>query len=388
MVLAFAAACEDPSNVGLGLLDEQGGEPVRISVDLQIVEGDEFDEVTGATRTSSGFVQGVSDVLAGQVTDPLFGCLVTTAFLDVTIPSSAAAFRDNALDSISLNITPSSSFGDTTATLTMSIYELLDEFEGRGLKSDTLISAGTLIGTVDFVPTDSLVAFDFPQQWVDDHDSILRDEDYQDQFHGFRIEVSDGAIIGLNASASDLVLTSSGGDAEAAITQIVTHIEDCGEVTPPSVEEFYIQDGRGNGIKVPISIVQDSLPGISIARANLSFSSNKQAEDSNLPPNFVRPMMTELRLYGIEDDGDEVFLRSAQRDSLGSYSFTSFSIDPGSETFLKSLKNMVLGSPRFEYYLVKPGDVVNTLSSVSLYTSNASDEALKPQLILTVLEDL
>ena len=387
LVTVMALGCEDPSNVGLGLLDEQGGEPVRLDIDIFANEVAEFDEVTGATRTTSGFILGVSDVLAGRVEDPLYGCLNTTAYFDITIPASAEAFRDNPLESVSLNILPNSIYGDTTATLTLSVSELIDEFEGSGLKSDTLISSGAVIGTVDFVPTDSVVVFNFPQTWVDEHDADLRNEDYADLFHGLKVEISDGAIVGLNAANSQLIIRSADGSADAAITEIVTNIERCGD-SSPSAGEIFIQDGRGNGFEVPIVLQPDSLPGIAIGRAALSLFSNTEAEANNLPANFRRPVMTELRLYGVEEDGDEVFLRSAIRDTLGTYLFTSFSVDPNSETFLRSLQDQILGDTRFDHYLIKPDQAVNTLSSVSIFSSEASDPEKRPKLILTVLEDL
>jgi len=385
--MVLAIGCEDPSNVGLGLLDEQGGEPVRLDIDIFANEIAEFEEVTGNTRTTSGFILGVSNVLAGRVEDPLYGCLNTTAYFDISIPSSAEAFRDNALDSISLNILPNSIYGDTTATLTMSVSELIDEFEGSGLKSDTLVSSGAVIGTVDFVPTDSVVVFDFPQDWVDSKDSDLRDEDYADLFHGLKVEISDGAIVGLNAANSQFIVRSADGDAEASFLEILTNIERCGDPVP-AAGEVYIQDGRGSGFQIPIELETDSLPGIAVGRAALSLFSNVTAEENNLPPNFTRPIMSELRLYGVEDDGEEIFLRSALRDSTGTYLFTSFSVDPNSETFLRSLQDQILGDNRFSHYLVKPDAAINTLSSAAIFSSEASDPEKRPKLILTVLEDL
>ena len=179
------AACEDPSNVGVGLVGEGGGEPVVERVELAEFEDVEGTDVTGGTQL----------VLAGRVNDPLLGTLSATGHLDFDAVGGAdvAGFRDTTLASATLQLVPNYAYGDTTTEVTLQLSSVPDEFNAAGATADTTLPAGEPIATFRFAPTDTLVSVPLPEAWIAANDTTLRSTRATSIFHGFQIAPAPGS---------------------------------------------------------------------------------------------------------------------------------------------------------------------------------------------------
>ncbi|MFQ5572124.1 MAG: hypothetical protein ACE5G0_20800, partial [Rhodothermales bacterium] len=189
LLLSFAA-CDDPSGVGVGLIEE-GGEPV-----VRALSPTFFDETPMNDITGQNILSGVgSRVLTGQVNDPMFGDITATGYVDFL--STFDTTGSPTILGAALRLIPNYAYGDTTNAVTLNLTDLIEIWSPDGARADTTLPTGSFVTSFSFTPSDTLVDVPLPEPWVTDRDTTLSSAFFAENFHGFALEtVSGNAVVG------------------------------------------------------------------------------------------------------------------------------------------------------------------------------------------------
>ena len=306
LFLLTCAACEDPSNVGLGLIGE-GGEPVLERVDATRLDTTARRDVTGNTQR----------LLAGTVADPLLGTITAEGFLDVLNVSgdNVASFRDTMLTSATLQLVPDYVYGDTTREVTLTLFEMPEEFNATSAFGDTTLTAGEAITTFSFRPTDSLVTVPLPETWIAENDTTLRSTSVASGFHGFKLASVPGsgsAVVGFDrsetvleaiAGADTVFFGQSSGNTVGF--KSLTSLSREGEPTLLT-DRTVLQDGVGPGVRLDFrdNLEDSDLLGEALNRAEVVVYADLLTLQQNTPAGFVRPPIEPVELVGVDEDGN------------------------------------------------------------------------------------
>src|SRR5690606_12069496 len=112
---AWLSACQDPSGVGLDLIDEEGTGPNVVVVAADSVGAGSEEDITGGFATSAPFQ---TRLLVGAARDPLLGDVRADAYFDF-IPSTTVPedFFDDPIVGAELRLFRDYVYGDSTAAL-------------------------------------------------------------------------------------------------------------------------------------------------------------------------------------------------------------------------------------------------------------------------------
>lgn len=360
LLLTFAA-CDDTSNVGLGLVGEQGQPEVR-QLNITEFEPQTFEDITSA----------VQRVLTGEVDDPLTGLVSAEGFVDFT--GRFGNREDSTITEVILRLVPDYIYGDTTAMVTLQLRDVLEEWSDSGLEADTSFATADMVVTeVSFLPTDSVVVIPLPEAWVIANDTTLKSSTFAASLHGFSLRATESnAVVGFDALESRLQVLTPTDTVAFALSETFSHL-----VRP---EPFVAPEGR--------LLLQD---GISpTVRLNFDLSGNEQtpvngvrltiaadiALSQNTPPNFVRPLLRQVQLARVAEDGSGFVLGDSFLDDDGSFRFES-------TTFRSVLQQTLLGETLFDHFEVRFDIEDNTINSLFIYGADA-DENVAPNAFITV----
>lgn len=297
------SACDDPSNVGLGLVGGEGGEPelVRLpAAPFTVTES--VREIGGATTL----------VLAGRVADPLLGTQQATAYVDFGDPArfgqgDLTRFRSSTVREVYLQMPRRYLYGDTTSAVAYALRSLTGEFNQIGTRTDTTITPGAQITSFTYALPDSLVRVPLPSTWVAANDTTLRSSVFPASFNGFQIAATSGnAIVGFTPGTIRMFAVSAQDTVVYTANKTVTTTE---RLSAPALPPDYVlvQDGYPHARRVELSIGQIGVspPGLSRLALELEVDTTliRQA-----PPNFVRPRLSTLEFIGFDDEGEIVIV--------------------------------------------------------------------------------
>lgn len=364
-IMCTLMACEDPTNVGLGLVGDDSGQPLTEALPL-----DAF-----APADEVGIVDNLGQVLAGRVDDPSFGTTNATAYFDVrTNTSQTIEYRNGPVERAILELETSYVYGDTLSELTFALHEVLDEFTGFQSTEDSIPTVGPELLQFSMMPTDEVVAIDLPDSWVDQYDADLRTPDFGQAFAGFQLRHVEGnAVVGFhNVITQETRIRSIVGEdtvnfvAEKSITTLAREAE----ATLP-VDRIGIQDGIGP--KISFNFAIDSLQGVSLNRAAIRLQTDDEALET--PTNFFRPAIENLALHGVLNDSSSALLAIGSLNDDGAYNFVS-------ETFHAVLQQFLLGGTPYERYEIRFASTsANTIDAVVLHNNESADGT--PQIYIT-----
>lgn len=321
------AACEDPSGVGLSVLDPDENDPRAQVLTASETALAPLADPTGEFATSQTFLD--FRALAGSVADPLFGTATAAAYLDV-LPSGSISdeFRERAIDEVNLRLVRSYVYGDTAATTTLDLRQIEEEWSATSALADTTFPVmDEVITSFEVAASDSLVVVPLPEDWIEANDTTLRDESFSTLFHGFRLSAPDAsasAVYGFSGRSELELISGSGEDRDTVIYVASELFSNVVHEAPPSfpAELLPVQDGISTGLGV--EFVFDALGTPALNTASLRLNADTVATRSDLPTGFVRPLARELALYGTFDDGDPILLATADLDEeTATYSFRS-----------------------------------------------------------------
>lgn len=371
-------ACEDAANVGSDLIGAQGGQPV-------------IEDITVSEFRSIPLVRPdnlAPRVLAGSVEDPLLGRYAVQGYFDVT-PVMSDEFRSGTLESAELRLPLTYVYGDTTGEVTLALREITESWEADGLPTDTSFGVGPVLLEFAFDATDTAdVVVELPESWVTENDEIVRGGDFGDLFHGFRLDPVDGnAVVGFGPADAHLVMTTSGGTSTSPMGRSYPHVTlSDGETLPP--DRLLMQAGAGPALAFSLDI-DETLPASAVNRAVVTLQTDTAAV-AETPPDFVRPTLRTLDLFGVASGEEGDLLARATIDEEGWFSFES-------RALAQALQDRLMDRPTYEGFEIRipnpntpPLDgsalyYYTSLNPVIFFDSGAADKAPTASLTLTPL---
>ncbi len=115
LLLLLATGCDDPSAVGIGLIDEEGL-PVTVRLPADSV-------LTASQKDRTG---NTARVLAGRVADPLVGTLSATGYVDFVM--SGTALVDTTIVGVRLELPRDYVYGDTLGSVTLALHDMTEDW--------------------------------------------------------------------------------------------------------------------------------------------------------------------------------------------------------------------------------------------------------------------
>ncbi len=372
LIFFFTACGDDPSNVGIGLVGDQSGEPAVVTLNPATMGEESAKDVTG----------NASRVLAGRVNDPLLGIITTTAYVDFQMAGGLTeAFRAGPTTSAELRFRRDYVYGDTTSAVVLRLNDMPSEWNSDLASADTVLQGGATVAEWRFTlsAADTLVTLELPASWVNAFDATLRSTTFNADFHGFQLEaVSESAVTGFQVERSALRVIAGSDTADFKINKSISGITRSGQAELPP-DRTLIQDGVGSVASIDFAF-SDSLWALN--RAVFQFTADTLTFEQNTPVNFYRPVLNELRLIGVTDEGLPVFTSAgnpvidiaARLDQQGRFIFSS-------RDLAQVVQRMVTGTIPVDRFQIRM-PAANTITPAILFNTNAQDYA--PKAILTV----
>lgn len=353
-------ACEDPTSVGIDIIGDRGGEPVVREVEPSVFAAAAVPEVTGNNERS----------LLGYVADPVLGTIRSNAYLDFAPPGSATDFRAGTVDFASLELRRTYVFGDTLGDVTVSLYDIAEDWSAQGATQDTSFARGDHIATYTFSAADSLVQLELPEDWVARNDTTLRSSTFSTVFHGFYIEGESGeAVIGFSSSGTQMRAAAGADSVVFALARNLTTVETQGDVPE---ERILVQGASGRALEAEFD-VQELRDLYALNRAVIRLREDSLLSESALPPDYVRPRARQLNLFVRLPDGNLLLADSATRTEDGEFVFRSTEFQVLLDQFLR-------GNQDIDGFVFRVPTSPNSLDHVFI----RADEAASPRLTLTL----
>lgn len=227
----FLFACNDPSDVGSELLDQDGIDVIfvdTITMNVKTVAGEDSLRTNGVGRVSQ-------DLFLGEIRDDYYGFKKFDSYMQVSIASVPPAFYDYdnnsfaTLDSIVLlvNMNDGLFYGDTLAKHNVQVFQIDQEFDdSEELYTTDELSAMVPISTVqEVVPSfdNYEVIFDgdttitgpslrvkldnsFGEMIINDTTSVKTDSTFRDFFKGLKLvsETDKTSVLPIDARVKSL----------------------------------------------------------------------------------------------------------------------------------------------------------------------------------------
>ena len=374
---ALLVACDDPANVGGDLLGAAGGDPFNAVEPLSSLRAAELKQpATSPPR-----------VLTGMVQDPVLGQYEVQGYLDITAVTSED-FRAGTVEAVELRLRRTYVYGDSTSELRAVLRDIGEDWDLDDIPTGTSFATGPIITEFTFLATDTLVIVPLPDSWVSEHDSMLRDPDVGNLFHGFRIDPVEGnAVVGFGPTGSTLFATTGADSLFYPVGKAYPFVERSASADIPG-NRFLMQAGIGPNpefsLSVPGDIYTSDVP-FSINRATFTLWADTLTFRQNTPVHFERPLLRTLDLYS-RFPGDSVYARAAQStmDDQGRFVFESRALAHIIQESITETENLVfeirmpdsrnlstlLPSDQAGYYYYH-----NSLNPMLFYDADAGDQA-------------
>lgn len=381
LAVFLVAGCEDPSNVGLGLVGDGDSEPVRYFLAGADLPSERNAIVTGGINAGVGF-SGATRFLTGVADDPIFGLLEATGYFDFATPLAIGNnFRDGTPTAVSLHFLGDGyAYGDTVSTTVLTVSETLDAWTAFGTTSDTTLATGDAITSVDYIHSSGELVISLPKEWIDENADVLLDLNFTDLFNGFAISASGAAAIsGFLGLPSFMRVTTTTGSVDFPMSKLLTTLVKSNAPTIPGRSQ--VQDGYGDGAVLDFDFEVDSIAGSAISRTVIKVRADLSIFDSP-PPDFVRPVPTSLSLIGIRPDGSRVLLQSSSIPAEGPVRFVSTTANPGENTMVRSVQLAVVGESQFEKYAITVVESQASIGAALVYNASADEDV--PEAVVTL----
>lgn len=377
--ILFLAGCDDPSNVGLGALDDVANPPQRLQIEPIDTKIDQsFNDVTGGT---SGEVSG--PFLFGHVQErgPLAGIsFQSRAFIDFLGTNGASSeFRDGPITYVELRLFREYTYGDTNSTVNIELYDVPEEWSSSNAPYDSTFTVGSRILEQSFDSvTDSIYSIPLPSSWYSSRSSDLRATatTFNDGIHGFQLRADAAeAILGMDETRSTLRVVSGQDTVDYFIGSTRFHSEITRTGTPPSVNNLEtLFDNTGDAMELQFEFVDPILQNAALSRSRLVVLADTLtlADEGT----FVRPQGEQLSLYGETAAGQQVALATAFRDDDSNFVFSG-------QVLTLFLQDELVGTTDFVRYFVAPART--GANSLNIYLLAGKASIPKPSLTLTLI---
>lgn len=361
-------ACDDPTSVGVDLVDEQTGRPIVIERPSTQLDAADADDLTGNSER----------VLAGRVEDPMLGTLISVGYVDFAgISGLSSEFGTGTISSVTLNLLRDYVYGDTTATVTMRLSDMTEDWDPQGGRADTSLTAGTSILEFSFLATDTLISVSLPQAWIDANAETLQSSTFSIDFNGFELSyVSGNAVTGFLRAGSSLEVVVGTESADFPVSETLSAQTRVGTPDVPS-DHVLIQDGLGPGLLFDFDY--SDLENSALNRVAFRFRADVTASLDNRPPHFVRPLLNELELFRLNDDDEFFLVDRADLDGDGRFVFDS-------GTLRQNLQQIFLDEDTPDRFVLGFRTRAATLNAVLLNGLSATETAPAAQLTLILAD--
>lgn len=337
LVTVLATGCsDDPSNVGIGLVDAQAGDALVEVYGAVAFAADGPADITGGDITA-----GATRALAGRVDDPLIGPFTPVGFVDF-VPSGTfpASFTGGSVSYVELLLDIDYVLGDTTQLLELELSEITSAWTSLSRRADTTLSVGAAIQSFDVDLASQTARVVLSDDWVSANNALLRSSTFQDAFHGFQIAgLSGNAVVGFNLVNSRMRASAVAGDTVLfAMSKVLTSMPAAAGGAPANT--VVLQDGGRNTVTLKFPDLTDMAVHQAVVRAQLHDS------DVQDPAGFARPASGSVAIRAVTadnavrlplltvqvaDDGsivfrDPVVTRIMQQSALGLSEFDRFEL--------------------------------------------------------------
>jgi hypothetical protein len=379
--MALLAACDDPSNVGLGLIGEGDSEPQRVYLSGADLPSEREALITGGIFDGLSF-SGANRYLVGVADDPIFGVIEAKGYFDFNAPLAIGNdFRDGTVTAVSLHLQADGyAYGDTVAATKLIISDMAEEWTAFATRSDTTLTPGDTVISVDYSFSREMLIISMPADWVAANGSVLIDLNFRDLFDGFEVRASNpSAAVGFDGSDSFMHIVTTTGTADYPMSKLVTTLSK--EAVPVIAGRTQVQDGFGDNAVLDFDFDVDSIAGAAISRTVVGIRVDMTIFDL-APQDFFRPIPSKLQLVGIREDGTRRILHEATILTEGYTTFASSVASSGEFTLVRSVQLAVTGTTQFEKYAITTAQSQAAIGSALIYNASAGEDA--PEAIVTL----
>jgi hypothetical protein len=363
------AACDDPTSVGRGLIEQTGEQIAVVEIDPESTSRiDSLSLLTGSSNTGSNNRDRLRRVLTGRVVAPKFGEASATGYVDFAVAGASVPDTVEVLG-ISLQLPLAYRYGDTTRALPLQLRNMPDDWDAQDATADTTLEAGALVDEYEIDPAGSSISVPLPDDWVSDRIDALRDTTFGNAFNGFQIapQLSSNTVIGFRSAvgpgvtSSRLRVATSTDTMTYPLAKTLTTLARSSDPASPA-NRLVIQNGVGPQVGLDFdfeegrqtnAVVEDTsdvlqLTGHVPNRAELVLHADTSLAKPS--PGFVRPELDALALYATLGDGSEAVLVSnaARDDDSGRYVLSTGSLR-------SSLKRVLQEEATITGFRVSPG---------------------------------
>jgi hypothetical protein len=347
---------DDPSNVGIGLVDVQAGDALVETYNAVAFAADGPADITGGDITT-----GATRVLAGLVNDPRIGSFSAHGYVDF-VPSGTfpASFTSGTVSYVDLLFDVDYAHGDTTAALTMDVSEIATSWASLGRRADTTLTVGSPIQFFEVNPAAQTVRVVMSPDWVAENDALLRSSTFQDDFHGFRLRgLSGNTVLGFNLVNSRMRASAVAGDTVLyAMSKVLTTMPSDPSGGPGAT--VVLQDAGRHTVTLKFPELSSMAVHQAVVRAQVS---PPPAAD---PEGFARPVTPVVGLRAVTADNTvRLPLLTVQVAADGAVQFE----DP---VIARILQQAILGLSEFDRFELYIPTGSSSVGSVSLKTGPAS----------------
>ncbi len=388
--IALLSACQDSSQVGLGLIDDDVPTPGVRVLGSTAVDTVAYDLVTSGFADLSSPTQ--TRVLVGSVRDALYGDAQATAYLDAIAPAQAlpSGFADRPVTGVRLELLRDYAYGDTTASFPVELRQVTATWAPTGLPADTTLSTGDLLTTATVSGADSLATFDLPASWIAANAGLFTRSTFTSDFEGFELRAptvaGDGAVFGFNVSRIDantaarsyLRVATERDTVRFRVSEVYSRLTPgTPGLAPPG--RLLLRAGSGTGAKLSFTFAD-------VLRQPLAQAVFRVPLDASLggaQGTFKRPIARLATLWARPTAGESAFITSL-RPATG-----SLDIRTTQNTGLTTLvQQILLERATFRFFEVRFADVLQT-ATVSLdvlpVVTDGATPGTQPRLTLTVV---
>ena len=378
LALLALSACQDPSTVGLGLLDDDASNPNVRVLNATSVDTVGFELVTSGLADLATPTQ--SRVLVGNVVDALFGDATATAYVDAIAPTLPSGFGDRPVTRVTLELRQNYVYGDTTAALPVELREVSATWSPTGLPADTTLATGELLTTNTVGASDTLTGFTLPAAWVAANDSLFTSASFSSSFEGFELRAPSlagaGAVVGFNvaaASGSVLRVATARDTVSFRLSEVFSRVTRGAPGLAPMGRRL-LRAGVGEGLRFAFDYA--GVRQLPLAQAVFRLPIDRTLAGPT--GTFVRPLASEVALFARPTTGDPVFVTTVRTAGTGDARSVSTSV-------LTSLvQTILLDQASYRDFQVRFPTTPVSLDVLPLVLDGATP-ATRPRLSLTVV---
>lgn len=373
-------ACQDPSGVGLGIIDETGGVPGTRVIEGVDVATDSTLELTGGFASTSANTPQTR-VLFGEVEDNLFGDASAVANVDFLLPGTVENVDAEDITGVRLQLRRTYTYGDTLSTLPIDIREISEEWAPVDLEPDAVLDAGNVIFSAEVAAEDTITFLDFPQDWVTANRARLLDEDFDDTFRGLQLSIptggapSPGAVLGFDMTQSSLDLITNEDTIRYPVWEVFTQLAREEPASPPA-DIVPLADGRSEALGVTFDLSE--YENATVAGGAIRFTIDRNTIPSS--GSFVRPIPSNVQLVLLVDDEELVVDPDLAIPEEG------ISLSISSSSFTQTLQSFVVSDELSQRFRIAFALSPTSLDVLPISLEPILGEGGPPRLALTLID--